>query len=224
MDITDGSLFGLETATNSGIVQIERDAIPVKGDFTKGDAIHYLGTPYVSNAEVDILTDFKKELVVWISDKLRGLYILFCHHRKLQLEGREDRLVDTWDEFSRTYTKAPAKWSKYELLGQSFDYIMYGGWAKLSKDKKEDFDLAIERECMQKFGLAYKVWERTGKPPKGCLSRLVNKLRGDMNGSLNHRRKTHHKKNILCNTGELSLTSRRVENDKLRMRRKTMIP
>ena len=86
MDITDGSLFSLETATNSGIVQIERDAIPVKGEFTKGDAIHYLGSPYVTDAEVDILTDFKKEIAMWIKDKLKAHYIIFVTIESLSLK------------------------------------------------------------------------------------------------------------------------------------------
>jgi hypothetical protein len=95
---------------------------------------------------------------MWITDKLKGLYVIFCqHHQQLCLEGENASVINSWDEFASRYIKAPAMWDKSDLLGQQFDYIMYGGWAKLSMDKDEDFDLAIERQCMEALGLRYKT-------------------------------------------------------------------
>ena len=82
MDNTDGtSLLGLETATNSHITWIARDAIPVKGEFKKGKAILYLGRDQVSELEIKELQTFKQAIVRWITDKLKGLYVIFCHHQ-----------------------------------------------------------------------------------------------------------------------------------------------
>jgi hypothetical protein len=181
---------------------VKKDRFSAIGKVSRDKAIAILGHTDVTEEDIEMLNTERRALMVSINDKLKAMYVMNC-----TLANFPANVPRSFSEFGSLYATY-SNFDKEDPIAKAFDYVMKAGFIARNKyinRRLFKYDEQVEREIMEEF--SYEYDEKENPVRRGFIRRMVNHIKGDLDSSLNRRRKDNAK----SSDGLISVIRRRSD-------------